>query len=231
MAVMFGHHHHKGRRLDIMTLKTYTHFPKSGKKPESMVILLHGLGDSGAGLIDLAQYWQAALPNTVFVAPNAPFPCDMAPYGFQWFSLQSRAPADMLEGIEIATPILNEFIDATLEQYGIPDDKLALMGFSQGTMMSLYAGPRRKKPIAGILGYSGALLGAETLGAAGVNKVPVHIIHGDRDDVVPIGAYHHAKAALESHGFKVSGGITAGLPHSIDEHGIESGAVFLQSIL
>ncbi len=214
-----------------MTLKTYTHSPKSGKKPESMVILLHGLGANGADLIDLARYWERALPETVFVSPDAPFPCDMAPYGYQWFSLQSRMPQDMLKGVEEAAPILNQYIDKMLEHYGIPDEKLALAGFSQGTMMSLYVGPRRKNRIAGVLGYSGALIGAETLGGNGVHKIPVHLIHGDVDNVVPLAAYHMAKTALEAGGFEVSGGITRGLAHSIDEDGIESGAAFLQRIL
>lgn len=214
-----------------MTLKTYTHSPKSGKKPEAMVILLHGLGSNGADLIDLARYWEHALPDTVFISPDAPFPCDMAPYGFQWFSLQSRDPKDMLEGVKTAEPILNRFIDKTLEEYGIADEKLALVGFSQGTMMSLYAAPRRTKRIAGVLGYSGALLGAEGLGGSAIHKMPVRLIHGDADTVVPVQAYEMARAALEGAGFDVSGGVTRGLPHSIDNDGIESGAEFLTGIL
>lgn len=214
-----------------MSLKAYTHSPKSGKKPQSMVILLHGLGANGADLIGLARYWEHALPDTVFVSPDAPFPCDMAPVGFQWFSLQDRSPDVMLSGVEEAAPILNQFIDKMLEEYGLADNKLALAGFSQGTMMSLYVGPRRKNKIAGILGYSGALIGADSLASAGVHKIPVHLIHGDIDNVVPVSAYHAAKAQLQAEGFAVSGGITRGLMHNIDEDGIESGAGFLSSIL
>lgn len=214
-----------------MSLKAYTHSPKSGKKPTSIVILLHGLGANGADLIDLARYWEAALPETVFVSPDAPFPCDMAPVGFQWFSLQDRSMEAMLEGAEMAAPILNEFINEMLEHYGVPDEKLVLAGFSQGTMMSLYAGPRRAKKIAGILGYSGALIGAETLDDPSVHKIPVHLIHGDMDSVVTVQAYHVAKQSLEAAGFEVSGGITRGLVHSIDEEGIESGAGFLTRLL
>jgi len=214
-----------------MTLKIYTHAPKSGKSPTSMVILLHGLGANGADLIDLARYWEHALPDTVFISPDAPFPCDMAPYGFQWFSLQSRDPKDMLAGVEVAAPILNQFIDNMLERYELPDEKLALAGFSQGTMMSLYAAPRRTKKIAGVLGYSGALIGGERLADEGIHKIPVHLVHGDMDQVVPVQAYQMAKTTLELAGFEVSGGITRGLVHSIDEEGIESGAAFLQRIL
>lgn len=214
-----------------MPLKTYTHSPKSGKKPESMVILLHGLGANGADLIGLARYWELALPNTVFVSPDAPFPCDMAPVGYQWFSLQDWSPESILHGVEEAAPVLNAFIDEMLSHYELPDNKMALAGFSQGTMMSLYVGPRRKMPLAGILGYSGALIGAETLGQAGVNKIPVHLIHGDMDNVVPVSSYYAAKAQLQAEGFPVSGGITHGLMHNIDEDGIESGAAFLEKIL
>ncbi len=214
-----------------MSLKAYTHSPKSGSKPESIVILLHGLGANGADLIDLARYWEHDLPNTVFVSPDAPFPCDMAPYGYQWFSLQSRDPKDMLEGAQMAAPILNQFIDKMLEHYELPEEKLALAGFSQGTMMSLYAGPRRARRIAGILGYSGALLGGENLSDSAIHKMPVHLIHGTMDMVVPAIAYDMAKAALENAGFPVSGGLTQGLQHSIDEAGIKSGGEFLKSVL
>jgi phospholipase/carboxylesterase len=214
-----------------MPLKSYTHSPKSGKAPTSMVILLHGLGANGQDLIDLARYWENDLPDTVFVSPDAPFPCDMAPMGYQWFSLQSWSPQMILEGVENATPFLNDFVDRMAEHYNIPDSKIALMGFSQGTMMSLYAGPRRKNKIAGVLGYSGALVGAETLGNSEIHKIPIHLIHGNMDMVVPVMAYYDAKSKLESNGFTVSGGITNGLPHSIDEDGIMSGAAFFKSVL
>lgn len=214
-----------------MSLKSYSHPPKSGAKPDSMVILLHGLGANGEDLIDLARYWERDLPNTVFVSPDAPFPCDMAPMGYQWFSLQSWSPQSILDGVENATPILDSFIDKMSEHYGVPDSKIALMGFSQGVMMSLYAGPRRKNKIAGVLGYSGALVGGETLGDLSIHKIPVHLIHGDMDMVVPLMAYHDARSKLESNGFAVSGKIAHGLPHSIDEDGIMSGAAFLKKVL
>lgn len=214
-----------------MSLKTYTHSPKSGKKPESMVILLHGLGANGMDLIGLAKYWEQALPNTVFISPDAPFPCDMAPVGYQWFSLQEWTPESILKGVEEAAPILQDYITKMLDHYALSDDKLALVGFSQGTMMSLYVGPRRKNKIAGVLGYSGALVGAEGLGGPGIHKIPVHLVHGDVDMVVPVSAYRMAKDSLESHGFKISGGISRGLAHGIDEEGIEGGATFLSEVL
>ena len=214
-----------------MSLKTYTHSPQSGQKPQSMVILLHGLGANGMDLIGLARYWEQVLPDTVFVSPDAPFPCDMAPVGYQWFSLQEWTPESILRGVEQAAPVLNDYIDKMLEHYDLSDDRLALVGFSQGTMMSLYAGPRRKNKIAGVLGYSGALVGAESMGGPDIHKIPVHLIHGDADMVVPVGAYHMARQTLESHGFPVSGSVTRGLAHGIDDDGIEAGAGFLSRIL
>jgi phospholipase/carboxylesterase len=211
-------------------LKTYTHNPVSGEAPRQVVILLHGLGANGRDLIGLAQYWEKALPHAVFVSPDAPFPCDMAPVGYQWFSLQDWSPEKILSGVEEAAPILDEYIDQVLAHFNLKDEHLALVGFSQGTMVSLYAGPRRKNKIAGILGYSGALIGDEGLYASGIQKPPVALVHGDSDGVVPIAAYHHAMATLQDTGFDVSGTICPYLAHGIDDQGIEKGAEFLLRI-
>lgn len=194
------------------------------------------MGSNGQDLISLAPLWAKELPNAIFISPDAPFPCDMVPPGYpnsyQWFSLQNRDPKAMLQGAQHCAPILDEFIDSVLKRYGLSADKLALVGFSQGTMMSLYAGPRYKDKIAGVLGYSGALIGAELLNQkpGSINKVPVHLIHGEADDVVPVEASQMAKDALKAAGFEVSGHTTPGLAHSIDEQGVESGAAFLKSI-
>lgn len=202
--------------------------PASGEKPESLVILLHGLGSNGDDLIGLVPEWQDALPTTAFVSPNAPFPCDMAPYGFQWFSLQSRDPQDMLAGIIEAQPILDRFIDEQLEHFGLTEDRLALIGFSQGTMMSLYTAPRRKQPCAGILGYSGALL--ENDNAPILSKPPICLIHGDADPVVPLEASKHGHNQLKEQGFSVDLHVRPHLPHSIDQEGIDIGRAFLTKI-
>lgn len=209
-------------------MKTYTH---GAQKPEKLVVLLHGYGSNGQDLISLAPYWSKSMPDTLFISPDAPFPCE-AGFGYQWFSLTSWLPAAMMTGAMAAAPVLNELIDNLLVEHGVRDDRLALVGFSQGTMMSLFAAPRRPKPIAGVLGYSGALLGGELL----INnpetvRMPVHLIHGDADTVVPVGAYYHATTTLQMAGFTVTGEVTRGLPHSIDDAGIESGAAFLHRVL
>ena len=215
----------------------YEHAPASGTQAKSLVVLLHGLGSNGQDLISLAPAWARDLPNTLFISPDAPFACDMVPPGYpnsyQWFSLQSRDRDFMQEGIENAFPILETFIAQQLKSTGVRADKLALVGFSQGTMMSLYTAPRLPHKIAGVLGYSGALFGEEGLiqDPDEFHHMPVHLVHGEADDVVPVAAHAHASESLEKAGFKVSGHTTAGLAHGIDEQGIQSGGVFLKKLL
>lgn len=212
-------------------LRTYTYGPVSGKAPTSLVILLHGLGANGQDLLGLAPEYASVLPDTVFVSPDAPFHCDMAPMGYQWFSLQEWTPEAILQGVRDATPILTDFIQSQARKYNIPYEKVALVGFSQGTMMSLYAGPRLSDKIAGIVAYSGAFIEDADTDIATVHKPPVLLIHGMADMVVPVTAYYHAKDKLETAGFSVSGGVTPLLPHSIDMRGIRDGREFLGKVL
>src|ERR1700760_4311120 len=145
----------------MLTLSGPSRPPASGGPAKQLVILLHGLGADGNDLIGLAPYWAPLLPDAEFVSPNAPFPCDMAPYGYQWFSAQDRSPAAVLAGVRAAAPMLDTFIDESLAERGLGDADRALVGFSKGTMMSLFAGLRRAQPTAGILGFSGRLLAPE----------------------------------------------------------------------
>ncbi len=209
----------------------YEHKPQNGKSKQ-VVILLHGVGSNGQDLISLAPILSKVLPNAVFISPDAPFACDMMPAGYpnayQWFSLQDRDPKAMLAGVENAFPLLEEFIQAQAESYGLPMDKVSLVGFSQGTMMSLYTAPRLKNKIAGVLGYSGALLGSYS--DPELQKMPIHLIHGRADDVVPVEAWDIAKDTLSANGFEVSGHTTEYLTHSIDQEGLDSGSAFLKSV-
>ncbi|MDB5491829.1 MAG: phospholipase/carboxylesterase [Micavibrio sp.] len=213
---------------------TYAFGPANGAKPEKAVLMLHGYGSNGQDLISLAPMLAEAAPNAIFLSPDAPFVCDMSAPGNlggrQWFPLQSFDPGYMLEGIRRSEPILNHYIDQVLQQLELEDADLALLGFSQGTMMSLFAAPRRKKPIAGVIGYSGALLGDAELGGAAIQKVPVVLIHGEDDQVVTFDRHEHAKNALKTHGFDVETLTIPGLPHSIDDAGIKTGAAFLKRV-
>lgn len=201
--------------------------PANGGRPQSLVLLLHGLGADGNDLISLAPYWARLLPQTAFVSPHAPFPCDMAPYGRQWFSLQDRSPAMILAGVKAAAPILDAFSDAELAKHGLTENRLALVGFSQGTMMSLYVAPRRQHACAAVVGYSGALVGADSLATECKSRPPVLLVHGDADPIVPFAAMANAAAGLRAVGLAVETLARPGLPHSIDEEGLARGGTFI----
>jgi phospholipase/carboxylesterase len=213
----------------LPALKGPSRPPAAGGKPRQLVILLHGLGADGNDLIGLAPVFAQALPTAEFVSPNAPFPCDMAPYGYQWFSVQDRTPEAMLAGVRAAAPMLDAFIDDALAARGLAETDLALVGFSQGTMMALHVGLRRAKPVAGILGYSGRLIGAEILAGELKSKPRTLLIHGDADPVVPFESLAHAEQALTALGVPVETVRRPGLPHAIDEDGLRHGARFLKS--
>ena len=143
------------------------------------------------------------MPEAEFLSPNAPFPCELSPFGFQWFGLEDRSPEMKLGGVRVAAQILEPFLDAELARRGLGDRDLALVGFSQGTMMSLHVGPRRANPIGGILGFSGALIAPELLAQETRSKPPVFLVHGTADQVVPFGALAQAESALRDAGIPV----------------------------
>jgi phospholipase/carboxylesterase len=201
--------------------------PLSGKA-RKLVVFLHGYGSNGDDLISLAPYWAKLLPEAAFVSPNAPFPCEMAPFGFQWFSLENRDPASKLAGVRTAAPILNAYLDQQLARLGLVEKDMALVGFSQGTMMSLFVGPRRTSGIAGIVGYSGALIGPQFLADEVRAKPPVLLVHGMSDQVVPFDAMAQAASGLKAVGIDVTTEARPGLPHSIDEVGLQKGGAFLR---
>lgn len=205
--------------------------PLTGGKPRRLVILLHGLGADGNDLIGLQQYWGRLVPDAEFVSPNAPFPCDMAPYGYQWFSVQDRTPTAMLAGVRAAAPLLDGFVDEELQKRGLTEADAALVGFSQGTMMSLYVGLRRPKPLAGILGYSGRLIAPELLTSELRSRPPVLLVHGTHDPLVPFESLAHAETALQAAGVPVETLVCPGVEHSIDPQGLQRGGLFLRQVL
>jgi len=205
--------------------------PASGGAPRSIVILLHGYGSNGDDLIGLVPYWRAALPDTVFVSPNAPQVCPGAPGGYQWWPLTDFTPQARAAGARQAAPVVDAFIDAQLARYGLTEDRLALVGFSQGTMMALHAGPRRERQLAGIVGYSGMLADPASPATELRTRPPVLLIHGDADPMVPVAALAQAQATLAPLGFEVATHVSPGLGHSIDEAGLRLGERFLVSVL
>ncbi len=217
--------------LMMSVLSGPSHPPASGGRPSRLVILLHGLGADGNDLIGLAPYWASLLPTTEFLAPNAPFPCDMAPYGYQWFSAQDRSPDSVLAGVRAAAPFLDALIDNALTERGLEDSDLALVGFSQGTMMSLFVGLRRMKPVAGIVGFSGRLLAPELLASELRSRPRTLLVHGTDDPLVPYESLAAAEAALKGAGVPVDTLTCPGIGHSIDENGLRRGGSFLKDVL
>jgi phospholipase/carboxylesterase len=172
------------------------------------------------------------LPDTAFVSPHAPEPCGQAPVGRQWFGLTFRDPDERWVGVNQAAPVLNEFLDAELARRQLPPDALALVGFSQGTMMSLHAGLRRAVAPKAIVGYSGMFImpndgPPETVEKEIVARPPVLLIHGDRDELIPVQALFHSSSSLQALDVPVEWHISQGVGHGIDQEGLRHGGEFL----
>jgi phospholipase/carboxylesterase len=203
------------------------HGPRFGPgagEARQLVILCHGVGADGHDLIDLAPVWSKAVPHAAFVAPDGPKPYDQARSGRQWFSLADRTPTRMIAGVQAAAPILARFIDEELARLSLPADAVALMGFSQGAMMVLQVGLARSVPPRAVLAFSGALL----VPGAIANRAPVLLVHGARDEVVPVERTYQAEQALRDAGVPVETHISPELGHGIDDVGLSAGALFLQ---
>jgi phospholipase/carboxylesterase len=202
--------------------------PASRGPAQQLIVLCHGLGADGHDLIDIAPAWAHAVPDAAFVAPDAPFPCDMGPMGRQWFSVADRTPALLEQGVRAAAPFLDAFIDAELARMSLPADAYALMGFSQGAMTALYAGLRRPVAPRAILAFSGALIAPGKLASEAANRAPVLLVHGEDDEVVPASRSREAEAALHAAGIPVEALFCPRLGHGIDDAGLSMGALFLQ---
>ena len=201
--------------------------PVDGGAARQLVVLLHGLGADGNDLIGLGSTLAPFLPGAAFAAPNAPERCDMAPSGHQWFSLAADAETGRSAGVRRAAPGLDRFIDEELSWTGLDDSRLALLGFSQGTMMALHVGLRRARPCAGIVGYSGALVDPASLKDEARAKPPVLLVHGADDDLIPAEALFAAVGGLGAAGLAVRWHLSAGTGHAIDEAGLRLAAEFL----
>lgn len=200
--------------------------PRSGAPPKKIILLLHGFGSSGTDMISLAPQWQDALPDTLFLAPHAPQRCSMMGAGYQWWGLSGFAPSALAAGAASAAPAIDAFIDRKLAQYGLTEADLALVGFSQGTMMALHIALRRPRAAAAVVGYSGMLAGSVGL-AHDFSKPPVLLVHGTADPVVPIAALHMSESELKRLGVEVTTHISYGVAHSVDPVGLRLGRDFI----
>ena len=201
--------------------------PHSGEPPKKIVLLLHGFGSSGSDMISLAPQWQEALPDTLFLAPHAPQRCSMMGAGYQWWGLSGFAPSALAAGAASAAPAINALIDRKLAQYGLGEADLALVGFSQGTMMALHVALRRPRAIAAVVGYSGMLAGTAGLSPGDFAKPPILLVHGTADPVVPIAALHMSESELKRLGVGVTTHISYGVAHSVDPVGLRLGRDFV----
>jgi phospholipase/carboxylesterase len=205
--------------------------PESGSARQ-LVVFLHGYGADGNDLIDIGRAWQQMLPHAAFVSPHAPEPCGQAPVGRQWFPLTMRDPNERWLGVKKAAPTLTHFLDAELARHKLPPSALALVGFSQGTMMALHVGLRRATAPAAILGYSGVLVtppdpDPEKFAAEIISRPPVLLVHGDRDDLIPPQALFQAAQGLAALEVPVEWHLSAGIGHGIDGEGLRHGGEFL----
>ncbi|HEY7664719.1 MAG TPA: prolyl oligopeptidase family serine peptidase [Xanthobacteraceae bacterium] len=204
--------------------------PRTGPA-RALVALLHGYGADGNDLIELGRAWQGLLPQAAFVSPHGPERCVQSP-GRQWFSLTFRDPDERWRGCGKAAPALEAFLDAELTRRSLPASALALVGFSQGTMMALHVGLRRGRAPFAIVGYSGVLAAPldakpEQLAGEIKSRPPVLLIHGDRDDLIPVDALFGSAAALAALGVPAEWHMSLGMGHGIDQEGLRHGGEFL----
>jgi len=205
--------------------------PRSGHAKQ-LVVFLHGYGADGNDLIEIGRAWAALLPDAAFVSPHAPRPCGQAPVGREWFPLTFRDLNERWTGVNVAAPGLDAFLDAELQRRNLPPSALALVGFSQGTMLALHVGLRRAVPPVAIVGYSGMLIMpgdaiSDAFVAEIVSRPPVLLIHGDADDLIPVQAILHAAQGLAALEVPVQWHISSGIGHGIDQEGLRHGGEFL----
>ncbi len=207
--------------------------PAASGKADSIVVLLHGYGADGNDLIGLAEPLAPHLPNTRFLAPNAPERCPGNPMGFQWFPipwLDGTPEAVARVSAAASFAALDAWLDG-LEAQGIGPERTVLVGFSQGTMVALHVGPRRARPLAGIVGFSGRLLDPDRLAAEITARPPVLLIHGDQDPVVPFASLAEAEAALRAAGVETTAHVSRGTAHGIAPDGLGLALGFIRERL
>ncbi len=212
--------------------------PAAAGRTRQLVVFLHGYGADGADLIELGCQWRALMPEAAFVSPHAPERCPASPMGRQWFALSNRPPddpagaADRWNGAVKARGAIDAFLDAELKRLSLDDSRLALVGFSQGSMMAMHVGLRRPSAPAAILAFSGALVGPERLSEATARDArgappPILLIHGDQDPLIPFEAMFMTAEALASASIPTQWHLSLGVGHGIDAGGLRHGGLFL----
>lgn len=205
--------------------------PASGGKPSQLVILCHGYGANGQDLIGLAGPWREFLPDAAFVAPDAPEGVPGFPGGYQWWGIGSFSEEEREQGVTSAAPGLDAFIDKWLTDTGLNESQLALVGFSQGTMMALHVGLQRANSLACIVGFSGAVAAPNLLAGSIKSRPPTLLVHGDSDEMIPPTALDEAANFLRDQRIEVKTHMSQGVGHGIGPDGVRLGAEFLVQAL
>ncbi len=201
------------------------------KPTKSLVVFLHGLGADGHDLIDIGQGWSKSLPQAAFLSPHAPLPCDMSPMGYQWFSLQDFNVERIIVEVRKNGDALIAWLGEELKKRDLDWDQLALVGFSQGGLMAVYAGLMAPKAPAAVISYAGGLWGVESLIKQPNSKPPLFMAHGTYDTVVPFQLTENAVSYFESHGVHCQKKIQPGLAHGIDQELMVMGSRFIKDNL
>ena len=198
------------------------------QKPENAVILCHGYGGDGKDISILANYWKNYLPRTVFICPDAPERCAVSPTGFQWFDLMDQKPEQILSKSLVAENKLNKLIDEIKLKYKLKANQIIIGGFSQGCMLTLQTGIKRKDKINSIIGYSGRIISTEHLSKNIVSKPNVILMHGDLDQVVTIESFLEAKEFFGKHNYNIETKIFKHCEHRIPTEGSSLGLQFIK---
>ena len=205
--------------------------PLSKIKPKNAVILCHGYGGDGKDISILAGYWRTYLPDTVFICPDAPEKCEASPSGFQWFALTDQDPEQILSKSLVAENKLNKLIDEVKEGYNLLANQIIIGGFSQGSMISLQTGIKRKDKINSILGYSGKIIDLEHLSKNIVSRPNIFLMHGDIDQVVPVDGLLEAKNFFNKNNYEIETKIFKDCEHRIPMEGSSLGLQFIKKHL
>ena len=213
------------------SLNTIILEPLSKKKPKSAVILCHGYGGDGKDISILANYWRAHLPDTIFICPDAPEKCVASPTGFQWFDLMDQTPEQILSKSLVAESKLNKLIDEVKSKNNLLSNQIVISGFSQGCMIGLQTGIKRKDKVNSIVGYSGRIIDIEHLGKNIVSKPNIILMHGDIDTIVPLNSLLEAKDFFNKNNYKIESQIFTNCEHRIPTEGTSLGLQFIKKHL
>lgn len=216
---------------EIPELSTREIEPLAGAGARQLIIFLHGYGADGNDLIELAPRFAQVVPEAALLSPDAPYRCGGVPFGYEWYDVWMQDRSARLAAVRRAAAILDHFITRQLEQRGLAEENLVLIGFSQGAMMSLFVAPRRVRPVAGVVGYSGRMEAPELLREEIKSRPPVALIHGDCDELLAVGEMEAAAETLRTNGIETHTHVRPGLGHGIDEEGIRIALAFAGRVL